>query len=136
MDNSLDFCGQPKYPLKYPIHPSKPRDQSRLMFYQIKLRIICIRFNVKSIYFQLRFMLTLSTLHSGKKPTKKHIGFCPIQIWVNVKQDANDVTGHQAHWVTFGRLEEGKSSSKANLESRSRFGIKWREKSIYTGTPL
>ena len=43
------------------------------------------------------------TLFSCKKAAKKHIGFCPIRIWVNVDQDANDVTGHQAHRLTFGK---------------------------------
>ena len=48
-------------------------------------------------------MGNILTLFSCKKAAKKHIGFCPIRIWVNVDQDANDVTGHQAHGITFGR---------------------------------
>ena len=64
------------------------------------------------------YWLYKCTLYGCKNAPKKHIGFCRIQIWVNVDQDANDVTAHQAHWVTFGK---GRGKDKS--------GIKWRYKS-------
>ena len=55
---------------------------------------------------------------------------------MNVKQDANDVTGHQAHWVTFGRLEEGKKLFKDKSGKSIKIWNKVAEKIYLTGTPL